>query len=382
MKSSHESSTRILSLDGLRAISIAFVFLGHLNGTEHFPRELRWLGPLAGFGVRVFFVLSGFLITTLLLKELELTNRISLRNFYLRRIFRIFPASYTYILVICGLAALHFVHLHPHDVLHAVTYTSNYYQGRSWYMGHLWSLSVEEQFYLLWPLTLWLAGRRRGMIIAALVCVLAPFIRAAEFGLVPAAHLAIGEWFETIADSLAIGCLLAGMRDRLSENRRYLQFLRSRFFIAIPLLMLVLALSHPHLRYEFTVVFSLLNVGIALCLDWSLRFTSNAVGAFLNWRPVSFLGVLSYSLYLWQQPFLDRNIKSPLTAFPLNLVLAFSAAIVSYYMIERPFLEFKKRFESRRVKQVAVASAETRETPEPAVDLPGSTVPSVHTPLK
>jgi peptidoglycan/LPS O-acetylase OafA/YrhL len=360
MKNPSGQSVRIASLDGLRAISIAFVFIGHLNGTENYSGIFHRFGHLAEFGVRVFFVLSGFLITTLLLKELEVTHRISLKNFYLRRVFRIFPASYTYILVIAVLAGFHLVQLHHHDLLHAATYTSNYYQGRGWYTGHLWSLSVEEQFYLLWPLTLWIAGRRRGMMVAALVCVAAPFVRTAEFAYVPAAHLAIGEWFETIADSLAVGCLLAGLRDWLSEQKHYLQFLSSKFFVIVPIFILGITIFPPRLRYEYTLIFTMLNVGIALCLDWSLRFTDNPVSAFLNWRPVAFIGVLSYSLYLWQQPFLDRYVKSPLTAFPLNVILAFAAALISYYVIEKPFLKLKKRFEPRRVKQEVVSEAKTQ----------------------
>lgn len=87
-----------------------------------------------------------------------------------------------------------------------------------------------------------------------------------------------------------------------------------------------------------------------------MRSKSHPVGKVLNWRPMAFLGVLSYSLYLWQQPFLDRYHSSPFTAFPLNIALAFSAALASYYCIEKPFLGFKKRFESQRVKSAATTS--------------------------
>lgn len=357
MKKASGQSGRISSLDGLRAVSIVFVFFGHIDGTQHASHLFGWL-PFAEFGVRVFFVLSGFLITSLLLKELEVTRKISLKNFYMRRVFRIFPASYTYIFVIFILAQLHLVFLNQHDMLHAVTYTSNYYNGRSWYVGHLWSLSVEEQFYLLWPLTLGLSGRRRGMVIAALVCVLAPFVRVAEFHYIYASREGMGAWFETAADCLAIGCLLAGMRDWLSRQRLYMRFLSSNLFVIVPIVILGMNYLHPELRYKYTLVWPAMNLGIALCIDWCIRFPNTTLGRFLNWHPMVFVGVLSYSLYLWQQPFLDRSVRSFFTAFPCNVFFAFFAALASYYLVEKPFLKLKKRFELPSVKKATIAATE------------------------
>ncbi|MGH9344977.1 MAG: acyltransferase family protein [Terriglobia bacterium] len=352
-------STRIASLDGLRALAIVFVLLGHLTGTLRYPHILKWLST-GEFGVRIFFVLSGFLITTLLLKELEITRRISLKKFYLRRIFRIFPASYTYILVIFILGLSGVIALHAHDIAHAATYTSNYYDNRSWYAGHLWSLSVEEQFYLLWPLTLFIAGKKRGMVIAGLVCFAVPVIRCSEFAFL---HLHVYARFETNADSLAVGCLLAGTTEWLNRRGWYNALMSSRWFVVVPVFTLIFNSSAWQLRYQFTVGDFFMNVGIALCLDWSIRSKAHPVGKVLNWRPVAFVGVLSYSLYLWQQPFLDRNIKSPLTAFPLNILLAVGAALASYYCVERPFLAFKKRFESPSIKRAA--ATETTPATEP-----------------
>lgn len=346
---------RIPSLDGLRAVAITLVLAGHSIGTQHFFC-LRWKAPIGEFGVRIFFVLSGFLISSLLLKELELSGRISLKNFYLRRVFRIFPASYTYMLIVAILAALGLLALHAHDLLRAITYTSNYYGGRGWYVGHLWSLSVEEQFYLLWPLTLCLVGRKRGIVIAAIVCVLVPLMRVGEFVFVPALRVGVDTRFETVADSMAIGCVLAGTRDWLSRCRPYMRILSSVLFAFVPILTLAMCLFPLRLRFELTVGYSLMNLGIALCLDWCIRFDGHPIGRALNWRPVTFVGVLSYSLYLWQQPFVDRYSRSPLAAFPLDVALAFCAALGSYYFVERPFLRLKRRFESPATKS-AVANA-------------------------
>lgn len=362
---SSDQATRIAALDGLRAVSVAFVILGHLVGTHNFPRVLYPLTWFAEFGVRIFFVISGFLITTLLLKEMELTRSISLKGFYFRRIFRIFPASYTYIAAIAALGFAHAVYLKSADLLHAVTYTVNYHSVRGWYLGHLWSLSVEEQFYLLWPLALKLSGRRRGMLVALAVCFVCPLIRVAEFTFFPAGRMGVGERFETIADAIAIGCVLAGARDWLSFQKWYMRLLSSRLFFVVPIL--TLSLNFPmRLRYEYGAAETLKNIGIALCIDWCVRFRSHPAGRILSWSPIAFLGVLSYSLYLWQQPFVNRYSSSTLAHFPLNCLLAFAAALVSYYAVERPFLRLKKRFESSRVKSAAAADLQAG-TPHAAI---------------
>src|SRR3954453_5101511 len=156
---SGKSASRIPSLDGIRALSIAMVLMLHLSDTKNFL-SYRYVEPFnfGFFGVWTFFIISGFLITSLLLEETASTGTISLKNFYFRRTMRIFPCSYVYLAVIGVLGLLPAI-----DFWHALTYTVNYHQfGRAWHISHLWSLSVEEQFYLLWPAVLCYGGRRRG----------------------------------------------------------------------------------------------------------------------------------------------------------------------------------------------------------------------------
>ena len=136
---------RIPSLDGLRAISIILVLLAHLSGTRHFVKS-GVFEIYGNVGVRIFFVISGYLITLLLLKEHERTATISLRDFYIRRAYRILPAAYVFMLPVILWYARS---LNRVTILAAVTYTSNYIHVGNWILGHLWSLSVEEQFYLL-----------------------------------------------------------------------------------------------------------------------------------------------------------------------------------------------------------------------------------------
>ena len=189
---SEAGGSRIASLDGIRGISILMVLVAHLSGTKNFPftELMHQIGDLGNLGVRVFFVISGFLITSLLLHEVKKTGTISLKGFYLRRTFRIFPAFYAYIAIMGVAWALGWIPLRAADVIHASTYTVNYAHGRSWYIGHIWSLSVEEQFYLLWPAALLLLprgeGTRRGAAIVAIIVILvAPFARIGTWTLLP-----------------------------------------------------------------------------------------------------------------------------------------------------------------------------------------------------
>src|SRR6202521_1564487 len=139
---------RIPSLDGIRAVSILLVLLGHGAMTGGAPRLLTRFGHVGNIGVRCFFVLSGFLITTLLLKEVSATGTISLVKFYIRRSLRVLPASLALIGVLATLHLWGVIRLWPGDLSHALTYTANYHLRRSWWLDHLWSLSVEEQFYI------------------------------------------------------------------------------------------------------------------------------------------------------------------------------------------------------------------------------------------
>ena len=149
------------SLDGLRAISISLVLLGHLSRTRGFVSVDLGIGDYSHLGVVVFFVISGFLITRLMLLERARTGDVSLKRFYARRALRLFPAMYTYIACVCLLWVFGVLHLHARDIWHALTYTVNFLPDRAKPIGHLWSLSNEEQFYLLWPCTFILLGPRR-----------------------------------------------------------------------------------------------------------------------------------------------------------------------------------------------------------------------------
>jgi len=337
VQSRGEATGRIPSLDGLRAAAIALVVLTHAAGTRDIPIHSNYL-DVGDFGVRIFFVISGYLITTLLIAEHTRTGWISLPRFYLRRTFRIFPAFYVYLAALAAGWALGWLELHRGDLVHAATYTSNYQHDRSWEVGHLWSLAVEEQFYLLWPALLVAVGRPRAPWIAAAVIVLGPVVRIACWHLLPTGRAGIGESFHTVADVIAVGCLLAFVRPTLHAWPAYLRLQRSPLFLVAPAIAIAANYTRSHMTISYLAGETAMNLGIALCVDWAITHPDGVVGAILNARPVVYLGTLSYSLYLWQQPFLDRYSTAWVCAFPQNLGLAGVTALASYYLVERPLL--------------------------------------------
>jgi peptidoglycan/LPS O-acetylase OafA/YrhL len=341
---------RLPSLDGLRALSIGLVLLGHIQGTAGAGRLPPWAQLEFGIiGVRVFFIISGYLITTLLLRELERSGTISIGKFYFRRAFRIFPAFYIYVAVVALLSAAGVVALRPGDVLHAATYTTNYHYDRAWTLGHMWSLAVEEQFYLGWPVLILLLGKRRGFLAASAVLVAAPVVRVVSLRWHLGPEEGIGESFQTVADSIATGCVLACVIVRLEASTAYTSFQRSAWFAAVPVFALAVAVAmiHGSATLGMAIGETALNLCIVLIIHRCIRYPDTRVGRFLNLRPLVYVGTLSYSLYLWQQIFLNRKSTQVFASFPLNLALAVGCAILSFNLIEKPFLRWRELSEPK-----------------------------------
>jgi peptidoglycan/LPS O-acetylase OafA/YrhL len=337
-----QAERHLRSLDGLRAISITLVLLGHIWGTRNAPKMELGVGDYAHLGVVVFFVISGFLITTLLLAEHEKTGTVSLKLFYARRALRIFPASYTYIACVFLLWLLGTYQWGADNFWYAVTYTVNYVTHPCWQLGHLWSLSIEEQFYLLWPLAFFLLKPKKGLWFAGAVVLLGPVARMIGWFFLHATPYRDLPIFPLVADSLATGCVLANAKGWLEQQRWYLRLFHP--VAALSLVALILA-TNRFLGYTVVHVFgtSVINICIAILIHRSVYDSRDWVGQFLNWKPVAFVGVLSYSLYLWQQLLLDRKSTAWVNAFPQNLLFAVGAALASYLLLEKPLLRLRHR---------------------------------------
>jgi len=353
---------RIPSLDGLRAIGLLLVIYTHAQGTVGFPipvyiSERYFIGYLA---LRMFFVLSGFLITSMLLTELDRTGTVNLPRFYFRRTLRIFPAYYVYLLVVAEATALGWLALRPGNLFHAFTYTTNYLPHPAGPVRHTWSLAVEEQFYLLWPAALAVLGRRRGMWFCGALVAALPLLRVGLFHLAPYRDL-VGTTFETIADALATGCLLAGLREWLWDRRAYRRFIMSPMpYLLLPVLVRLSWRGYMELHPVrlHLLGYSAMNVGLAIFVDFVMRRSGTVAYGMLNWKPFVVLGSMSYSFYLWQQLFLDRNEARWPFHFPISLGLIAAVSLGSHFLVERPLVNARYRIEAWwRTRMLSVPAA-------------------------
>jgi len=192
------------------------------------------------------------------------------------------------------------------DIIAAFAYFNNFTRERPWIFGHLWSLCVEEQFYLIWPfLFSFFPGWRIHIAIATIL--MGPLVRV--FFWTAGMKWLVPYSFPSVADALATGCLLALLQPLLAN---YDRVFAKRWFFAVPIATSLLPLLESH-------------------FNW-----------FFNLKPITWVGVMSYSLYLWQEPFLNRNSDSVWTSFPLNLALVFACGAASHYFVERPFLHLRE----------------------------------------
>lgn len=329
------------------------VLLSHSTLAVNFPERLRYWGELGRIGVIVFFVISGFLITTLLMREKAKTGQISLRNFYIRRILRIFPVAYFYIGVVALLSFLGLVQLSQHDLVFALSYLMDYHHNCAWIFGHFWSLTVEEQFYLFWPVLLVVLGFRKSFAaVMAYLCIVL-------FSRIALAWISAG-WLVAItfprdSEAIVAGCLLAMSWEWLQDRKA---FFASGLFSILLMLVVGVQLYFWNIHSRIHVPIIVISVLIGLWIFRSVQIPGDFMGKILNSRVLSSIGVLSYSIYIWQEMFL---LYSPTTrtVIPWNLMATFGAAVISYYFIERPFVRLKDRFtrSSSDAKKMRVAKA-------------------------
>lgn len=338
------------SLDGLRAVSIVLVLVGHAVTDGHRSLAFRALTEHADLGVRVFFVISGFLITSLLLEEKTQFGSISLRLFYIRRALRILPAFFLFVGCVALLSVFRVTPVPVWSWLYVLTYTVNFapFPPFPWVFIHLWSLSVEEQFYLLWPLAL--RGVRSKTCIA--VAILAILARPATHELQVLCKFTLPGYgpFPLVCCPIAMGSLLA-----MGSSQVRSLILRSKFLsggrallCALILIFLLDCIHTPDdaLGDFLTVV---QNSMLTLCVARLVFIPTDMAGRLLNSTPFVIIGKLSYSLYLWQELFLYKLAgKGPLK-LALAIVLIFLAASISYWGLEVRFLGLRKKFRQRSI---------------------------------
>lgn len=332
-------------LNGLRAIAVLLVVFYHAG-----------LPVPGGFGVLIFFTLSGFLITWLLLAEFRKTGAISLRKFYIRRSLRIFPAFYAYWLILLAVLLVFHRRIVVGQFLASFFYANDYYQAilgdPNTGLSHTWSLAVEEQFYLIWAPAAVILLRRRWMFPALLYAIPILWTHRLVLVLFQVHQGYIYEAFDTRAGDLLVGCLLAW----LLFNKKWPRLFRvvchpaGLFSIAAALAVLLAAEARWSANFRDTVSFTAEPMLVAALIAGLIDARGTFLGRFLDSSLVSGLGRISYSVYLYQQPLvgpLDKLLTPVplLVRAPLIAAGVSAAALLSYHAIEKPFLNMKRRFQ-------------------------------------
>ena len=335
----------IPTLDGWRSIAILMVLVAHAS-----PHIFERLGF---FGVRIFFGISGFLIGSKLLEETSIHGRVRLKNFYIRRSFRIIPPLLVMMLVLLGLSSCGEIEVPTEGWLAGLFFAANYIKG-PWSIGHLWSLAVEEHFYLVFPVFLAAFGVVRSLRMTALAAVGIALWRFVAFkvGSISDDFNPGLFWGRTdiVADGLLWGCIVAILH--ASPTRR--EWMRRSLRPAVwwPLcgvLFAPIALQKfiPGWKADMAV-FSLQAIVIPFVLVGTVLWSEGTAGRFLESRPLRRLGRLSYSVYLWQQLFLVPKSDPTgrlyvLQQFPANFAVILIISVTSYYLVELPFIRIGHR---------------------------------------
>jgi peptidoglycan/LPS O-acetylase OafA/YrhL len=339
MKPANASTSYIPTLDGMRSVAILMVMVSHGIDRERFP-DIAHLGYA---GVLIFFAISGYLITTRLVDEYKAMGRISLRDFYIRRAFRILPPATLFLVVLWVLSLTGLVVCSVPVIRSALFFYTNYLVvgPMGWRAGHFWSLSVEEHFYLLWPCLLIFFGARTGWRTAlALIAMLCAWrILDTHHHILPILN---SGRTDLIADALLWGCVLAFFKFNLSRWLSTLVAVGSAALLAG--YAMGVRLPFPPHNTDYTVPIMMLLP--AVLLGAIVSCPSAPIGRFLELAPIRYIGRLSYSLYIWQQLFLGG--PGPRLPLVFAIAAAFACAYLSYRFVEKPCIRFGKRFTARQ----------------------------------
>jgi peptidoglycan/LPS O-acetylase OafA/YrhL len=320
------SRGRIAALDGWRGIAILLVLIDHVVGIFH--RNI--LGPWSWsgqHGVTIFFVLSGFLITT---KLMERPGEFG--KFYIRRFFRLLPVTWAFLLFLVILGKLlNTPTLGAFETLSCVLFFRNFIAPNPGYTAHFWSLSIEEQFYLVWPAILFLSGNRKARFVAlagALAC-------SAYRSLTWKSYVGMSTSQTQIrADALLIGCLLALL---VAEPAFRARIARWSNYLAVPAAA-VLLFCMAHYQHLPPLVESL---AIAVLLAASALHPGQRMASVLSFAQLRWLGRVSYSVYVWNFIFFMMSSDGWEGVAMMGLMCCF--ALLSYYFIELPCTRFGHR---------------------------------------
>jgi peptidoglycan/LPS O-acetylase OafA/YrhL len=347
----------IKGYDGIRAVALIMVFYSHLstfNFIHDFTERTRIEMICSGdSGVRLFFSLSGFLITLLLMREKLSSGKIDVKYFYLRRALKIIPPPLIYYFILTLLMSLGYIEhqwtglaisfFYLYNFVPSIYYTSE--------LGPTWSLGVEEQFYLLWPLIISFFSNRivRIAIFILGVCWLAylylPVI-VINFNSQP--HLLnkyffVRRWFLPACAPIITGALFSYLYVTNEEKCQRFFVKKSSMFISACILFF-LPLYCPVWFLPYTYPLQIIQaVGTSIMLIWIVFNQNSFFTRLLDFKPLAYIGKISYGLYIYHGIFIGTGPGSLyIQQYPLNIFLTFAIAVLSYEFYEKPILKNKE----------------------------------------
>lgn len=358
----------IKGFDGIRGLAVIAVVLTHL-GVYTTLSDLNLL-PKAfipmingGAGVQAFFVLSGFLITTLLINEFNANGTISIRNFIFRRTYRIFPLYIFFLIVVTLLhvfgqnvttwKSLSYAYLYAYNFIPKWLYTN--------VLGHTWSLAVEEHFYIVWPTVfLLLFGKHRRALLGLTLTfiVSAPIVNLLLIKAGLATDYFVERWSFIAGSSIAIGCLAAILigSEQTARQARRLAEPATSLVIGALLYANSFYLTSDSWLVQNAVSSYLRTIGIAIGISWLYFNQVSRLVNLLELRPLKYIGVISYGIYMYQGLFLSTGpYRSVSQTWPpsqeIGLVLLLLSAPLSYHYFEKPFLRLKERYSASKAME-------------------------------
>lgn len=363
----------IPSLDGMRAVAVLIVFFSH-SGLKFIP---------GGFGVTVFFFLSGYLITTILRREHERSNRIDFKKFYMRRVLRIWPPFYMVLFLALAVSWAAGVYaepagLHLQAFLSQFFHFSNYHniQYDNVYMAFgtevYWSLAVEEHFYLMFPL-LYLCLQRLNLrpsqqaSIFLGICSLVLLWRCLLVFGMGATYARVFFATDTRLDSIMFGCILAVVGNpALEQDRQLPERIVKYILFPIGLALLMVSLLVRTDAFRDTIRYTIQGVALFPIFIAVIRFPNWGLFKILNWNWVRFIGVLSYSLYLIHFVVIKTlHATAPSLGMAgtaaVSLVLSLALSYAIYRLAEVPAAKLKQRFSTHQDNPVVPSLSFSQE---------------------
>ncbi len=341
----------IKGFDALRAFSIILVLLSHLGLRSFLPENdysqtRLWNVISGGTGVAIFFTLSGFLITMILIRERNKNGKINLKNFYIRRFLRLLPPLLIFYTLVVILMLSGSIKSNQVGLIYSFFYIYNYIPTvyYSAELGHTWSLALEEQFYFIWPILLSIFKKIKGISIIIFITIgscIAGYYIFPSMGITSSYRTST--WFIPAVAPIMIGSFAALLEAHYREEwkKRFIGNKRILFLAVILFL-------YPLYSLDATLIFGtiLRAISISVILIWIMHNQETKFVRALEFKPLQYLGKISYGVYVFQGLFLTTGPtgKMEIQHFPLNILLTLLIAIASFELVEKPVIKLKKHF--------------------------------------